>query len=85
MSADVVSVSASLSAAVQSAPPPDDRFALPVNEFCRRVGISRALAYRLAAKGDLRMVKLGTRTVVPMSEVGRLLNPEPGQALSRAH
>ncbi len=55
---------------------PDDRFALPLNEFCRRVGISRSLAYRLAAAGDLRLVKLGTRTVVPVAEVHRLLEAD---------
>ena len=76
MSANVVSVSGG----IEPAPLRDDRFALPVNEFCRRVGISRALAYRLAAKGGLHMVKLGARTLVPMSEVGRLLSPEPAAA-----
>jgi hypothetical protein len=55
----------------------EDRLALPVNEFCRKVSISRTLAYRLAAAGKLRLVKLGTRTVVPMVEVYRLLG---GQA-----
>ncbi len=52
----------------------EDRLALPVNEFCRKVSISRSLAYRLAAAGKLRLVKLGTRTVVPLAEVHRLLS-----------
>jgi excisionase family DNA binding protein len=65
-------------------PSSDDRFALPLNEFCRRVGISRTLAYRLAAKGELRLVKLGTRTIVPVSEVRRLLGSEPGAPLPLA-
>lgn len=62
----------------------DDRFALPINEFCRRVGVSRTLAYRLAGAGKLRLVKLGSRTVVPMAEVRRLLGEEPAAGLAKA-
>jgi excisionase family DNA binding protein len=61
----------------------EDLLALPITEFCRRVSISRTLAYRLVAAGELRVVKLGTRTVVPVDEVRRRLSgghPEPEPA-----
>lgn len=54
----------------------DDRLALPINEFCRRMSISRTLVYRMAAAGKLRLIKLGMRTVVPVAEVHRLLTGE---------
>jgi excisionase family DNA binding protein len=63
----------------------NDRLALSVNEFCQRTSISRATLYRLAARGDVALRKLGSRTVVPMAEVHRLLGtsaatPLPGEA-----
>ena len=51
----------------------DNRLALTINEFCERVGISRAHFYRLTAAGDIRIVKLGNKSLVPVSEIARLL------------
>lgn len=48
-----------------------------VDEFCKALGISRSLAYRLASKGELRLVKLGSRTLVPSTERARLLGVRP--------
>lgn len=48
-----------------------------VNEFCRGLGISRSSAYRLASRGELRLVKLGSRTLVPLSERARILAGRP--------
>ena len=45
-----------------------------VDEFCKAVGVSRSLAYRLASRGELRFVKLGSRTLVPLSERARILS-----------
>ncbi|MBR2813969.1 MAG: helix-turn-helix domain-containing protein [Reyranella sp.] len=45
-----------------------------VGEFCEALGISRSFAYRLAKRGDLRFVKLGARTLVPLSERARVLS-----------
>jgi len=33
-----------------------------VNEFCTKVGVSRATAFRMMKRGDLRYVQLGPRS-----------------------
>jgi excisionase family DNA binding protein len=48
--------------------------ALRVDEAARRLGISRRLLYRLAARGEIRLTKLGGCTRVRASEVQRLLD-----------
>ena len=48
-----------------------------MNEFCEALGISRSFAYRLIRDGKLRTVKLGARTLVPLSERARLLEQAP--------
>ena len=42
-----------------------DRLTLSVAEAAELIGISRALAYELVARGDLPSVRLGRRLVVP--------------------
>jgi len=37
------------------------------------LGISKSLAYELAARGDLRTIRLGRRIVVPLAVVTELL------------
>ena len=36
-----------------------------VKEFCRRHGIGRSTFYKLVRRGSLRVVKLGSRTLIP--------------------
>lgn len=57
----------------------DNRAALSPNEAAKALSISRATLYRMAQRGSLRMVKLAGsgRTVVPVSEIQRLLAVEP--------
>ncbi len=46
-----------------------------VDEARQRLGnIGRTLFYDLIKQGKIRVVKLGNRTVVPASEIDRLLN-----------
>ena len=45
-----------------------------------QLSISRSHLYNLIARGDIRVVKIGTRTVVPASEVDRLLEEGTGDA-----
>lgn len=52
-----------------------------VGEFCEALGISRSFAYRLAKRGGLRFVKLGARTLVPLSERARVLSSRPNGEL----
>lgn len=47
--------------------------ALSVAEAARVLRVSRTTIYRMAWRGMIRLVKLGGRTLVPMSEVRRLL------------
>jgi len=48
------------------------RVAWRVNEAAYRMGISRGTIYELAKKGELRLVKIAGRTLVPDSEIVRL-------------
>ena len=49
-----------------------DRFAYPVNDACHVLGIKRTLLYELAKTGQLRLIKIAGRTLVPRSEIERL-------------
>jgi excisionase family DNA binding protein len=52
-------------------PEPDrvDRLTLSVTEAAEMIGISRALAYDLVARGELPSVRLGHRVVVPKASL----------------
>ena len=60
---------------VENLPP----LAMRVNDFRRRMGgISRSHFYELVARNEIRVIKLGYRTLVPTSEAERLL-ADPGK------
>ncbi len=44
-----------------------------INDACAALGVSRSHLYNLAGEGKLRLVRIGNRTVVPESEIDRLL------------
>lgn len=44
-----------------------------IPDACRVLAISRAHLYCLASKGKLRLVKIGGRTVIPATEIARIL------------
>ena len=48
--------------------------ALRVSQFCNLVGISRTSFYKYVSKGQIRIVKIGGRTLIPVKEMARLLN-----------
>jgi excisionase family DNA binding protein len=50
-----------------------ERLALSVKETCRALSISRAHLYALAARGEIKLTRLGSRTLIAMSEIRRLL------------
>ena len=61
----------------------DDRWAISIPEAGRRLAISRAHAYRLAASGELPSLRLGHRKVVPLVALeGMLSPPTRGEAAS---
>lgn len=47
---------------------------LSINEVCQLLGISRRTVYRLMERGELRKIKIGSRTVIKRSALNRLLN-----------
>ena len=49
-----------------------DRLAYPVNDACHALGIKRTSLYELAKNGELKLIKIAGRTLVPRSEIERL-------------
>lgn len=49
-----------------------DRLAYSVDEACRLIGIGRTSLYGLAKNGELQLLKIAGRTLVPASELRRL-------------
>ncbi len=47
-----------------------------VSTACSRLGIGRTLLYDLLKQGKLRKIKLGTRTLIPESELQRLITEQ---------
>lgn len=56
----------------------DDLRAYTLPEAAERLGVSTRTLQRMAAKGDLRLARLGSATRVPASELARLLAPARG-------
>jgi excisionase family DNA binding protein len=44
-----------------------------VNDALLQLGISRATLYKMANKGEIRLARIGGRTLVPDFEIRRLL------------
>ena len=44
-----------------------------ITKSCNRLGIGRTLMYDLIKQGKLRSIKLGTRTLIPETELQRLI------------
>jgi len=52
----------------------DERLCLSVTETARKLGISRGLAYELARSGQLPVLRLGKRWLVPKIALDRMLS-----------
>jgi excisionase family DNA binding protein len=52
----------------------DGRLTWDVPEAARRLGVSTAYYYRAAARGELPVMRLGRRLIVPKAALLRLLN-----------
>ncbi len=48
-----------------------------VNDACRALGIGRTLIYSLIADGQIRAIKIAGRTLIPKSEIDRLVSEAP--------
>lgn len=50
--------------------------ALSIPEAARRMSVSRSTLYRRIWAGEIRVVKFGARTLVPMTELTRWLEAQ---------
>jgi excisionase family DNA binding protein len=57
-----------------------DRLTMTVNEAAAVLGISRALAYELVARGEIPAIRLGHRIVVPTKRLHELVLGQDGTA-----
>jgi len=62
----------------------DQKFAGPakmayrIREACQCLGIGKTSLYELVKAGDLKLIKIAGRTLVPRSEIERLTNVDRG-------
>lgn len=56
---------------------PGERLTVTVPEAAEMIGVSRAFAYEMVARGELPVVKLGRRSLVPLRALERLLDDPP--------
>ncbi len=54
--------------------PGGDRLTYTLTEAAERLGISRALAYEAARRGELPVCRIGRRMLVPRAALDRLLD-----------
>lgn len=58
----------------------NEKATMNLPEFARKLGISRSLAYKMAASGQIPVIRLGQkRIVVPAWAVEKMLNEAAGQ------
>jgi excisionase family DNA binding protein len=62
------------------APAAEERLTYTLNEAARRLGISRALAYEAAHRGELPVCRIGRRVLVPRAALLRLLEDGPADS-----
>ena len=55
----------------------EERLTYTLTEAARRLGISRALAYEAANRGELPVCRIGRRMLVPRAALLRLLEDSP--------
>lgn len=51
------------------APPLSPRWLLPILDACTGLGVGRSTFYELAARGDVQIVRIGRRALVPVSSI----------------
>ena len=60
----------------------EERLTYTLTEAARRLGISRALAYEAANRGELPVCRIGRRMLVPRGALLRLLEDNPPDSRS---
>lgn len=51
-----------------------------VPDACRRLGIGRTMFYDLVKRDEVRVIRIGTRTLVPESELQKLITSRLGDS-----
>ena len=54
--------------------------AVTVDQACDLVGVRRTKLYELVRTGQLRLVKIGRRSVIPFDDLKKLVGPERSPA-----
>jgi excisionase family DNA binding protein len=44
-----------------------------IPEACRRIGVARTSIYELIKAGEIKSIKIGSRTLIPESELQRFI------------
>lgn len=44
-----------------------------IQDACRRLGVGRSTLYELIKAGEIRTIKIGTRTLVPEDELQKVI------------
>ena len=55
-----------------------DKLAFRIDEACHALGIGRTSLYELAKAGQIKLIKIAGRTLVPRSEIERLSSVDNG-------
>ena len=50
---------------------------LRINDACRCIGLGRSKLYELIARGDIEVVKIGSRTLVPIVSLEKFVRSLP--------
>jgi excisionase family DNA binding protein len=61
----------------------DERLVYSVAEAGALLGISRAFAYELVARGELPVIRLGRRRLIPRAALLALIGVEPALSTAR--
>jgi excisionase family DNA binding protein len=59
---------------------PKDRLAYRVADACAALGVGRTSLYELVRSGELKLIKIAGRTLVPRSELERLTRVDRNEA-----
>lgn len=51
-----------------------------IPDACRRLGVGRSSLYELIKSGEVKTIKIGTRTLVPEAELQKVINSRLGMA-----
>src|ERR1700728_3749229 len=74
----------SITTAYRTLQAPEERLVYTVAESGEMLGISRAFAYELVARGELPVIKLGRRRLVPKAALIAFIGLEPANQAGAA-